>query len=123
MGKFGEFVTQKRKEKNLTLRGFANAMQIAPSYASDIEKGNRKPDKKEILERIANVLTLSEEDKAKLFDLAAEEQNTPTAPQDISEYVASDKMARVALRTAKTYNATEKDWREFIEKLKEKNNG
>lgn len=120
MGKFGDFISERRKAAGMTLRGFASVLEIAPSYLSDIEKGNRKPDKKELLDKIAAQLKLTQEDVERLYDLAAAEQNVPTAPQDISEYIATDEMARVALRTARNYKANDEDWQKFIKELKDK---
>ena len=119
MGAFGEYIKEKRQGLGMTLRGFAKDLGKSPSYVSDIENGNREPNEKELLNSIVRVLKLSEADSAKLFDMAAAQKNE--LAQDVSEYVNENNLAKVALRTAKANGATEEDWKEFIEKLKEKN--
>ena len=52
MGVFGEFISKKRQELGMSLRGFAKELGKAPSYVSDIEKGNREPNEKTLLEKI-----------------------------------------------------------------------
>jgi len=118
MGAFGEFISKKRQELGMSLRGFAKELGKAPSYVSDIEKGNREPNEKTLLESLVTVLKLSQEEANKLYDMAAAQKNE--LAQDVSEYVNETELAKVALRTAKENGATEKDWKEFIEKLKEK---
>ena len=57
-GDFGKFIEKKRKGKNITLRGLASMLSIAPAYMSDIEKGHRYPPDKEKLEAktVLNIL-------------------------------------------------------------------
>ncbi len=38
---FGQFVQERRKRPGITLRGFAEQLDVAPAYMSDIEKGSR----------------------------------------------------------------------------------
>ena len=62
-GEFGKFIEKKRKALNKTLRGFATELEIAPAYMSDIEKGHRYPPDKEKLEKMAELLHMSDEEK------------------------------------------------------------
>ena len=119
MNEFGAFIKEKRMEANYSLRGFAEALHKAPSYISDIEKGNRKPNEKDLLDSMVVLLNLSANDSTKLYDLAAAQKENGLA-QDVSEYVNTNKIAKVALRTAKECNATEEDWQRFINGLKDK---
>ena len=118
MGAFGEFISKKRQDLGMTLRGFAKELGKSPSYVSDIEKGNREPNEKALLESLVKVLKLSNDEANKLYDMAAAQKNE--LAQDVSEYVNETALAKVALRTAKENGATEEDWKKFIEKLKEK---
>lgn len=118
MGVFGEFISKRRQELGMSLRGLAKELGKAPSYVSDIEKGNREPNEKSLLESLVKVLQLSQEEANKLYDMAAAQKNE--LAQDVSEYVNENELAKVALRTAKENGATKADWEEFIEKLKEK---
>lgn len=36
---FGEYLKQKRLDKEITLRGFAKLVDISPVYLCDLEKG------------------------------------------------------------------------------------
>ena len=95
-------------------------MGKAPSYISDVEKGYRKTNKKEFLEDLAKALELTEEEKIKMFDYAAAADDK-LLPQDVSEYVKNNQFARAALRKAKEYNATQQDWKDFVQGLEKRN--
>lgn len=41
-------------------------------------------------------------------------------PPDIPEYIMDREIVKVALRTANQNNATDEDWKAFIERLKRK---
>lgn len=62
---------------------------------------------------------LNKEEKDMLYDLAAKEQtvNTPI-PKDLNGFVKDNRVIVSALRTAKDLDATDEEWQEFIEKLK-----
>lgn len=119
MSEFGDFISKRRFELNKTLRGFAKELGVSASYISDIEKGNREPNKKELLDSLVRVLKLNPEEANKLFDMAAAQKNE--LAKDVSEYVTENDMAKVALRTAKTRGATKEDWERFIQDLEDKN--
>lgn len=115
---FGRFVKDKRQSLNITLRTLAELLEIAPSYMSDIEKGKRNAPTQEILEKMATVLELNNDDKNKLFDLAAESKNE--VAQDLTQYVTENKNVRVALRRAKELNLGEDEWLKIINEMLEK---
>lgn len=114
---FGEYIEEKRKSKKITLRGLAEKLDIAPSYMSDIEKGKRNPNRKELIDNIAKILNLTQEEHNELYDLSAQ-QNENDVSVDLTEYIMNDKFARTALRTARDFNATEEEWNAFIQTLK-----
>ena len=118
MGVFGDYISNKRQEKGFTLRGLAKKLGLSASYISDIEKGNREPNEKTLLDSLVKVLELNSEEAEKLYDMAAEQKNE--LAQDVSEYVNENSLAKVALRTAKTQCATDEDWKKFIEGLNNK---
>ena len=120
-GEFGKFIETKRKALNKTLRGLAADLDIAPAYMSDIEKGHRYPPDKDKLEKMAELLNLSEEEKNKMFDLAAGEKDNSASP-DLPEYIMGTEKARVALRMARDNGATDATWQKIIDML-EKENG
>lgn len=120
-GRFGEFISEKRKAKGITLRGLAAEIGIAPAFMSDIEKGHRYPPKKETLDKIVHALNLNEEDTNKMFDLAAEEKDNTVSP-DLPEYIMNNDKVRAALRLARDSDASDKTWQKVIELLEKENN-
>ena len=119
-GEFGKFIETKRKALNKTLRGLAADLDIAPAYMSDIEKGHRYPPDKDKLEKMAELLNLSEEEKNKMFDLAAGERDNSVSP-DLPEYIMGTEKARVALRMARDNGATDATWQKIIDMLENEN--
>lgn len=115
-GQFGKFIETKRKTKNITLRGLAAQLDIAPAYMSDIEKGHRYPPDKDKLYMLADILCLSEEDTCMMFDLAAGEKENMVSP-DLPEYIMGTEKARVALRLARDNDVSDATWQKVIEML------
>jgi len=54
--KFGEFVSNRRKEKKYSLRKMAELLDLSPAYWSDIEKGRRNPPNINKLKELAELL-------------------------------------------------------------------
>lgn len=115
-GEFGKYIEQKRKAKNMTLRGFAAELDIAPAYMSDIEKGHRYPPDRDKLEAMVKILGLSGEEADKMYDLAAHEKDNTVSP-DLPEYIMGTEKARVALRLARDNGATDATWQKVIDML------
>lgn len=112
---FAEFLKIKRQEKGINLRTFANMLEIAPSYLSDIEKEKRNAPTQEILEKIAILLNLDDNDRNTLYDLAAKSKNE--VAMDITKYVTDNKNVRVALRTASEMKLGDEEWLNIIEEM------
>ena len=49
---FGEYIKEKRLEKGITLRGFAEIIDISPVYMCNLEKGRRPAPSEAIMEKI-----------------------------------------------------------------------
>lgn len=118
MSDFGDFISKRRLELNMTLRGFAKELGVSAPYLSDIEKGNREPNEKKLLDSLVRGLKLNSEEAIKLFDMAAAQKKE--LAKDVSDYVTENEMAKVALRTAKAKGATKADWEQFIKVLEDK---
>ena len=73
---FGEYINKKRQQKGKTLRGFAEELDISPSYLSDIENGNRSAPNQDVLNKMIELLELNKEESNKLLDLAAASKET-----------------------------------------------
>jgi transcriptional regulator with XRE-family HTH domain len=115
---FGSFLTEKRMARGKTLRSFATEVGISAVYVCNIEKDRKKAPTDDILERIADNLSLSKEDRELFLDLAAKSKTNPMVAMDLPEYINERDIVRTALRTAKDVDATDVEWQEFIEKLK-----
>lgn len=115
---FGDFLQKKRMEKRITLRKMAELLGITAPYLTDIEKDRRNPPEKEKLERISQILTLSDEDKTLMYDLAGKKRNS-VAP-DLPDYIMEHSYVSAALRTARDLDASEEDWLKFVEELKQR---
>ncbi|WP_207710169.1 helix-turn-helix domain-containing protein [Clostridium chromiireducens] len=77
---FGEFVKERRKEKDISLRSLASRLNISPSYMSDMEKGRRNAYKD--LNKLFSALELvSDDDRDTLYKLAADTRDT--IPEDV----------------------------------------
>lgn len=122
---FGEFLSMKRIEAKITIRSFANAVGISPSFLCDLENGSRAfPAKSkktpDLLERMVATLNLNDND-AKLFKDYAEQSmlSGNRIPSEISNYLQRVPEAQQALRLAKDKSVTKEDWEKIIQILKE----
>lgn len=115
---FGEYVKQRRESLNMTMRDFAEKIQISPAYLCDIEKGNRKPPEK-YLEKFAEVLQITDaEELNSFYDSAGLSKNGQHT--DINNYIDGLPSARMALRTARDRHYTDEDWLKLVEIIKQK---
>lgn len=114
---FGEFIKGKRQNKGISLRRLAEQLNISPVYLCNMEKDRNPAPKDDILSRMAQMLVLNDEDTRLLYDLAAKSKSNPTVSKDLPEYIMDRDIVRVALRTAKDVDATDKEWQAFIEML------
>ena len=115
---FGEFVQEKREEKQITLRKFADTIGFSAPFWSDVEKDRRNPPEIDKLHLIARILNLTESENALMLDLAGKKRNA-VAP-DLPDYIMERDYVAAALRTARDLDAGEKEWNEFIEELKKR---
>ena len=118
---FGDFIAKKRKEKEISLRGMAELLNLSPAYWSDIEKGRRNPPNINILHELAKVLGLSNGEIDMMVDMASEDRDE--IPMDLPDYIKESDLARTALRKARKKSetsgtdATKKAWEDFIKAL------
>lgn len=119
--RFGKLVTKKRKEKEISLRGMAELLELSPSYWSDIEKGRRNPPNLNILEKLAKILDLTNGELDEMVDLASEDRDE--IPMDLPDYIKDSDLAKIALRKARKRSessgtaSTTKAWEDFIKAL------
>lgn len=123
MGQFGEYLKNKRKEKNITTRQMSRDLEIAVSYISELESGVKLPpnsSKKEysnLLDKIILYLDLNDEESIKLKELADMELGSKGyLSSDIMSYIDTVHEAMIALRKAKNANLTTDDWNNILDK-------
>ena len=111
---FGKFIKEKRTGKALSMRIFANLTKESVAYISSIENGRRTAPSETVLERFADVLCLSNEDRFYMFDLAAKSKAKPTLATDLVTYINENKHIRDVLRLSKELNVESSDWENFM---------
>jgi len=115
---FGEFIQEKRTERQMTLRKFTGLIGFSSPFWSDVEKDRRNPPEIDKLQLIARILNLSDEETAQMHDLAGKKRNS-VAP-DLPDYIMERDYVAAALRTARDLDAGEEEWNVFIEELKKR---
>ena len=121
--RFGDFIRKKRlaDPRELTMKDVAEHLGISQSYVSMVENRYKRPFDGETLERLADFLNFTEEDRALMFDIASRENHE--VPYDIEEtlmYEEVGDMARYALRQSKKGVFQEEDWKTFIRETEAK---
>lgn len=113
---FGSFVRSKRLDRHMTILELARALDISNPYWCDIEKGNRNPPDIAKLEKLAQLLELTDEERGTMMDLAGEyrEQAAP----DISAWILATPGVSVALRQARDMDFSADDWNAMVEEMK-----
>ena len=109
---FGEFLTAKREERDLTLREMARQMGVSAPFLSDVEKNRSAPLTKERLDKVAEILHFDTDEKTAMYDLVGKQRNI-VAP-DLPEYIIGRDYVAAALRTARDLNAGEAEWLRFV---------
>ena len=121
--RFGKYIRKKRLDdpRELTQRDVSEAIGISLTYLSEIEAGRKKALDSKAIERFCEYLNLDAEEKARLYDLAAQEKNeVPADIEDVFMYEPIGNLARFALRESNAGNITEEDWKQFIRDIETK---
>ncbi|HRC25962.1 MAG TPA: helix-turn-helix transcriptional regulator [Alphaproteobacteria bacterium] len=106
---FGGRVRRKRMEKQITLRKFADMIDVSPTYISQIERDEFKPPVEDKIREIARVLGEDEDEMLGLAD---------RVPSDLPGIIQKHpKEVATFLRTAKGFSR--KDWEQLTQKVKE----
>jgi transcriptional regulator with XRE-family HTH domain len=118
---FGEYLKHKREEKQISLRELARRLELSAPFLSDVENNRRAPLTKERLATLADVLNLSEAEKAEMYDIVGHQKGL-LAP-DLNPYVNDRPYVNAALRTARNLGADEEDWQRFVDDLTKRKHG
>lgn len=120
---FGEYLKQKRLDKEITLRGFAKLVDISPVYLCDLEKAENRPSM-EVCQKMVSKLALNKEESERFYDLAALEQTAKNPiPKDLNAFLKDNRVIVSALRICKDLDATDEEWQDFIDKLRKSREG
>ncbi len=112
---FGTYIRQRRESMGLSLRRVAAAIGMAPAYLSDVERGNRYAPPDKFLAGLEQVLEITGPDRDVFYDLAGKCRND--GYPDLRDYIDSTDIARVALRKARDYKISERQWQDFIDSM------
>ncbi len=113
---FGQFITEQRIKSSMKCQDLAQKVGISTAYLSQLEHGIRFNPEPTLLLKIAKALDLTTEEATILFDQYAD--SSGQIPPDITTYLVGNKTVQQAIRQARDANATEEDWKYFIEQLK-----
>jgi len=113
---FGSFIIEKRLDRQMTAREFSKRINLSSVYICDIEKDRRAAPRAEILNRMADALSLTNDERNTFYDLAAQSKNTVS--DDLPDYIMEHEIVREALRTSKERNIDMGMWRGFIDQMK-----
>lgn len=118
---FGEFLTRKREDLSLTGKEMAQRLDISHAYYNAFEVGTRKAPDREMQDKIADVLELTQDERLQLYDLAGKTRGIVAV--DLPDYINSYPYVRVALRAARDSRASQEQWLQFIAQLEKKKEG
>ena len=110
---FGGRVRRKRMEKQITLRKFAEMIDVSPTYISQIERDEFKPPSDDKIREISKVLG---EDEDEMLALA---ERVPAALPGIIQ--KHPKEVATFLRTAKGFSR--EDWKKLTQEIADKPTG
>jgi transcriptional regulator with XRE-family HTH domain len=113
---FGQFISEQKRKHSLQSKELAEMLGISMGYLSQLEHGKRVCPDQELLKKMIEVFNLNEEERIIIFDLY--EKASGKLSPDIVEYVQSKDIIKKALRAAKSVNATDSDWKMFIDAIK-----
>ena len=114
---FGEKLKSIRVEKDISLRKLAEKLGVSAPYLSDVERG--KPLSGEYIDRVAEVLNLTPEERQSLFDAAAAVRGDVVA-SDVILYAGEVKNVSAALRKARELNLGDEEWLQIIEDMEKR---
>ena len=115
---FGEFLTQKRTERGVSLRELAKQIGVSAPFLTEVEKSRCAPLTPDRMAKVAQVLDFSKEEKCEMYDIVGIQKDT--VPPDLPEYIKGKDYVSVALRTARDLGASEAEWMKFVEDLKKR---
>jgi transcriptional regulator with XRE-family HTH domain len=114
---FGDFLSDKRKRREIPSFEMSEIAGISPGYYCDIEKNRKTPPDSVLSEQVIAALRLTAEETDLFYDLAGQARSGVSP--DLPDYIMSHDEVRFALRVAKE-TATADDWKQFADRLERK---
>lgn len=108
----GTFLRERRKEMGITIRHMAEIVECAPSVIVDVETHRRYPLDVRRMDRWADGLHLSKEERHFMYDMIGIDRSA-LAP-DLTDYIKSHQYVIDGIRAARDYGAEDADWNRFI---------
>jgi len=106
---FGQVLREMRRAKGVSQRELAKKVSVDFSYISKLENDRTQPPAADTIVKICNVLDVSPDELLTL---------TGKMPSDIKEMFNSKPEAMKFIRTAKSLDLTEHEWKELTNKLR-----
>ena len=91
---------------------------ISPVYQSSIETGKRYAPSYEVLQRMAELFELDENEQALFYDLAGASASEKTVPMDIVTFINENERIRVIIRAARDGKISDEDITRLMKKIK-----
>ena len=116
--KFGVLIKKKRLEKKMGLRVFADKIGEDPGNWCRIEQGKFPPTTDiKILDKICQVLELTDGEKDIIFDIAARESKEKI-PADIKHQIEENSIIPILFRTIDKKKLTKEQLKKLIERIR-----
>lgn len=113
---FGLFISVLRTSHSMSSQDLAKKVGISNAYLSQLEHGIRVNPDSDVIVRIAQVLDLTQEESAELFDMYS--RATGQVSPDIAEYIMSNENVQKVQRYACNKGFPNNVLEQFIEMLK-----
>lgn len=97
--KLGNYIIYLRDTKTdiRSSRQLAKKLEITAQYMHDIESGNRIPSS-QILNKMEKLFFLNDDEKHKLYDLAASSYKDNKVPADIANFIIENEEVKTIIR-------------------------
>lgn len=111
----GKKIREQRMQKRITVRGFAEKLNVSASFINDIENGSKKPS---LIQKENIIKILDFDDRAEVDELYSHPLIKNELPTEIKVGKDGKNSIVIALRISKELELNEKEWFEFLEQIK-----
>ena len=108
LGDYLKFLRKNIQEKK-TIKKITSELNISPQYLNDLENNKRAPSG-ELLNKFIKLYKLEQEEKIKLYDLAAISYKKKKVPSDIATFIIENEEVKNKIRNMmQDYTKEEKE--------------